>query len=563
MVPSSHTQPIPSTSPTGASEIVLNSFSVLNVHGLNPATVPSKVPYIKDLLHEKNQLFMAVTETWLQHHKDAELHIEGYQFFRCDRKRKKKTSRGRLSGGAGCYVRNDIAATMEIAVNFSNGVVEVLGLYSKVQNLYIAVVYRQPDDVAGGHRSTDSEFKEVLLKLDQSLCKLLTPTPNVLFCGDFNIRHASWPDGFPSLKATAMDKRLLECLTETTNKHFLSQHITSSTHVEGGVLDLVFSNNPQIVHSYNTLKPLRSTSDHYVVEVNTPLMSTRNYAEEEKPEFVSPFSNLNFFSNDIDWDAIAAEIKLKTDTMQFLSLEPNAKLQKLLDILFEICVKHVPVRKTARKNPTFIPRHRRILMRKRRKITIKYEDATSQACKAKLREKLVKIELLLQASHTEAKERKEQLAVKAIKTNPRFFFSYAKQFAVTKTKVGPLLTKTNEFTSSSYEMANILSEQYASVFSVPSGRDRPEEVGENIPTLDNITFTEEDIINAIDELKNNSASGPDGLAAILLKKCKESLAKPLSSLWRECLDRGITPSKLKEAHIIPVHKGGNQSVPSN
>ena len=39
--------------------------------------------------------------------------------------------------------------------------------------------------------------------------------------------------------------------------------------------------------------------------------------------------------------------------------------------------------------------------------------------------------------------------------------------------------------------------------------------------------------NAIDELKNNSASGPDGLAAIFLKKCKNALATPLFHLMEE------------------------------
>ena len=105
--------------------------------------------------------------------------------------------------------------------------------------------------------------------------------------------------------------------------------------------------------------------------------------------------------------------------------------------------------------------------------------------------------------------------------------------------------------------------QYASI-SVPDGKNRPEEVYENTPPL-NIIFTEDNIIHTIDELRKNSASGPDGLPAILLKKCKESLATPLFSLWRDCLDRGITPCKLKKTFIIPVHKGGSQSIelPSN
>ena len=82
-------------------------------------------------------------------------------------------------------------------------------------------------------------------------------------------------------------------------------------------------------------------------------------------------------------------------------------------------------------------------------------------------------------------------------------------------------------------------------------------------TITDIEFSEQDIIDAIDELKNTSASGPDGLAAIFLKECKDSLAKPLFHLWRKCLDQGITPDKLKEAHIIPIHKGGHQGLPAN
>ena len=193
------------------------------------------------------------------------------------------------------------------------------------------------------------------------------------------------------------------------------------------------------------------------------------------------------------------------------------------------------------------------------------ESANTSTHQAQIREKLVITELLLQKSHSEARERKEQLAVKAIKTNPRYFFSYAKQFSLTKTKIGPLLNDSNELTSSSREMANILSKQYSSVFSSPSTSSPVLTVEENaeIPTLTDITFTKQDIVDAIDELSNTSSSGPDGLAAIFLKKCKLSIAQPLYGLWRDCLDKGITPAKLKEGHIIPIHKGGHQGVAAN
>ena len=58
---------------------VLNHFSFLNIHGLKPKTVQSKILYVNDLLKEQDQLFIGLTETWLNNHLDAELSINGYR----------------------------------------------------------------------------------------------------------------------------------------------------------------------------------------------------------------------------------------------------------------------------------------------------------------------------------------------------------------------------------------------------------------------------------------------------------------------------------------------------
>ena len=97
----------------------------------------------------------------------------------------------------------------------------------------------------------------------------------------------------------------------------------------------------------------------------------------------------------------------------------------------------------------------------------RFNQSTSDKKKESIKNKLVKIEILLQKSHADCRDRKEQLALKAIKTNPKFFFSYAKQFSSTRSKIGPLLNKLNEYTASSTEMANLLSTQYSSVHSIP------------------------------------------------------------------------------------------------
>ena len=46
-----------------------------------------------------------------------------------------------------------------------------------------------------------------------------------------------------------MESKLLDCLSDVVDGQFLGQHITSPTHVEGGVLDLVFCNNSRLLAS--------------------------------------------------------------------------------------------------------------------------------------------------------------------------------------------------------------------------------------------------------------------------------------------------------------------------
>ena len=171
--------------------------------------------------------------------------------------------------------------------------------------------------------------------MHSSLSGLPNPATNVLLCGDFNIPHATWPDGSPSTGSSSMEKEILECVSDLSNNHFLTQHITTPTHVDGGTLDLLFCNNNSIFHSYNILKPLRSTSDHYVVEVNTPLLLNINI-QEEKPQFASPFDSLNFFSNDIEWDNITSTIERHTHSHEFANLPPNERLAKFMTILTDV-----------------------------------------------------------------------------------------------------------------------------------------------------------------------------------------------------------------------------------
>ncbi|KAK3871698.1 hypothetical protein Pcinc_023175 [Petrolisthes cinctipes] len=111
------------------------------------------------------------------------------------------------------------------------------------------------------------------------------------------------------------------------------------------------------------------------------------------------------------------------------------------------------------------------------------------------------------------------------------------------------------------EICKLLAEQYQSVFSEPEETKKiidpgtffnSPQISEDPTMLKNIEFSEQDIIAAIEELKPNSAPGPDGIPTNVLIKCKDALARPLYLLWRHSLDTGTASTyRSKESDNNP------------
>ena len=106
-------------------------------------------------------------------------------------------------------------------------------------------------------------------------------------------------------------------------------------------------------------------------------------------------------------------------------------------------------------------------MRRRSKIVKQLNKKQPPAFRSRLSAELIDIEMKLQDSFMQSTDLREQKAVQAIKRNPKYFFTYVKKFMRCKPDVGPLLDANNQFVTDSKKMANILSDQYASVFSTP------------------------------------------------------------------------------------------------
>ena len=98
-----------------------------------------------------------------------------------------------------------------------------------------------------------------------------------------------------------------------------------------------------------------------------------------------------------------------------------------------------------------------------------------------------------------------------------------------------------ELTNDVPEMCNPLLNQYNSVFSTPCREKditNPEEFfnveledSNDNDILSDIIINQSVICDAINEMSSSSASGPDGLPAILFKECRDELSIPLQILF--------------------------------
>jgi hypothetical protein len=410
-----------------------------------------------------------------------------------------------------------------------------------------------------------------MIRLRKCLNELPKPAPTIIIGGDFNLPHALWPSGTPGGGASKEERDMIHYMSEFAEDFHLIQCIpTQATHQKGNMLDLLYTNSSEIIHSIQASAIPTIYSDHYIVEFTTSMgtLATRNKAKPtvKKPDNV--FDCLNFFNSDINWNSLEQVIDVHNWEDELNDKDSEERLSLVLKVTGEYCKTHVPEKTVFSSTKSKIPSHRVKLMRRRTRCNKHLQSPRSSIHKQHLLTELREIEKSLQKSYKKQREFNEGKAVDAIKTNSRYFYSYSKKFSKVKSSVGPLLDSSNNLESGPLKMAEILSNQYKSVFSEPRSdhpttHPNPDFMSKGRGSLSDIEFTKQDLIDAIDDISPNAAAGPDRFPAILLKKCKHALVKPLYMVWRKSLDESSVPSFEKHANITPIHKGGSRAVAKN
>ena len=142
--------------------------------------------------------------------------------------------------------------------------------------------------------------------------------------------------------------------------------------------------------------------------------------------------------------------------------------------------------------------------------------------------------------------------------------------AKTCENVGPLQSENGTIVSDDAGMAEILNNQYASVFSpVLSDEkyenftsERIDKINVNI-TMSDIELNSDMLWSAINKMKSHASPGPDGVTGCCLKHGGQYIQDALLDIFTESVEEEYAPDQTRISWICPIWKGDSKMVPAN
>ena len=426
----------------------------------------------------------------------------------------------------------------------------------------------------------------------------------------------------------ASQKKQAEILLEYMDENYMENYMETPTRGQN-ILDLVLCNNASMLGSISTMVS-GHLSDHYMLEI--PVRHHYTLPVDTSPRevpYTTTFHQYMFHKADAeDWMRYEALMRDVDWEAAARGLDVEAKLHKFLDVLETVVAeifkkkKHYEDEnsdnKPQKKNNNKIPDDVRLLMRQKKEISDRILKSKSWLKIYKLEKELEAKEEALSKKYKDRKLKVEQEAIGKIKSNPKFFYSYAKKSSKAVSSIGTLIGQNGELLSDSKDKSECLKRQYESVFTEPDDKYKINNINEfcnipaeepgvtaqgldcqdcvdevvhectedqqtgggreaarrleddafqrrnqGVPDFSTFTFHVKDVVDAITSIPSGASPGPDGVPPCLLKNAKHSIGPMLHDIFSDSFDKGEIPAILKLGLISPIHKGGSTSDPAN
>ena len=497
---------------------------------------------------------IAITETWLKGYiTDAQVSITGYNVYRSDRDI-------RLGGGCLLYIHdrlivNDVSYYKDIENN-------MVCCYIESNHTLFVSIYRPPD-------ADRSRFLSLLRSLQQKIDAISENSrmPDLHILGDFNFPEVDWKSPTSSPTPSARD------LFDLIDRNHLTQLVTEPTR-GNNTLDLILTNVPRYTVELKIIPTI--LSDHRIVKALLGFDMLGDLPEPPSQSY-DPHSFRAADYHNADFDVINESLRgINWEELWEICDHDSTQYTELLTLtILQVTLAHSPPKKGPgpHSNKTNRSRVLTAMKRKQRKLRARIRALKNKNPQSRNLPSLT-TEMNLHAYEIQQEilaglNRKEEKAVKTIKTNPKYFFSYAKRFQKIKSTIPVLRDSAGSLVGDPYTKAELLQKQYQKVFSDPKAANLSACLAsEGLPqglrsSFQDLIFSKDDIVAALKELDPYSACPEDDVPAKVLTACKEELATPLFILWSDSMASGSIPAKLKSQFITPVYKKDDRTDPAN
>ena len=402
---------------------------------------------------------------------------------------------------------------------------------------------------------TQDEFEFFLKTFELTLDKIHKNNPFMtIVLGEFNATSNNWcKSDITSLEGSKIDT--------IANSYGLNQLIQETTHIlnsSSSCIDLIFTSQPDLVMESGIHSSLHSNCHHQIVFAKfnlsifypPPYERTVWYYERGNTELIR--RAIDQFDWVRDLSNINVDEKVYFFTKTLLNIIQNFIPHKTI-----ICDDRDP--------PCINKETKKLMFEKR----LAFKSYCYSNKSMFLFEKFKALQYQLNISIEESKEKcytKLPSMLANPLTGPKTYWSILKTFLNNK-KIPciPPLFHENKFITDFKEKAELFNHFFVNQCSLLSNNSA---LPTNLPQLtskylDSIHFSSSDIAKIISRLDPNKAHGHDMLSIQMIKLCGNSVCKPLSIIFKDCLSEGKFPHQWKKANVIPVHKKGNKQSLEN
>ncbi|EFP02368.1 hypothetical protein CRE_01042 [Caenorhabditis remanei] len=358
---------------------------------------------------------------------------------------------------------------------------------------------------------------------------LLLTEHRVILTGHFNLGHVDWAS------LSASDSQCQDIL-DFSMYNGLTQFVHDPTRIDPpNILDLVFTNSNDLICHVSVGTKF---SDHCKIEITTNINFNPNSCSRSVKNFVKgDFKTINYILSRVDWD------------LRFSCLSVEEMFDDLAKLILNIIDTWIPTKVIRPHQPTHsveikLLQKKKLLIWRKEGYSPYYKDIAAQ-----LKKSLIKSE--------------SERVSNRLNSGSKNFFQFIKSEYKGNTDIPSMKCKYRDEVIVDDESK---SELFGSCFSEYFNMDEEDILDIVNPiktTCTDILFVPAQIELLLSKLKSRNNTSPDNIPAIFLKKACTSLAFPLSIIFRESYRVGRLPSLWKTAIVLPLHKKGSCSDPSN